>query len=157
MSTPRLLRRASVLALAMASVVALSSCTPSHYAGASGTVAIQARKLGIPLSASAVSCHPTAHDQFMHKCTAPVGKNGAKVVLDVRVGSIVTATEKTEAVVVTIPVSLARNGLHRTEAGWTYVTQCGWRADSKGKWAVDPAEKPRTFLVDENGQGIKEV
>ena len=150
-------RRTTLVALAMASVAVLASCTPSHYAGASGTVAIQARRLGIAMSSSAVSCHPVPNDVTMHTCTAPVGAGGAKVVLDVRVGSVVTEHEKVESVVVEIPASLARGSLRRTDKGYKYVTQCGWRADAKGKWAVDPASPPRTFLVDQYGDFVKEI
>lgn len=157
MQISRTLRRAAALGLAVVAFTALSSCTPSRYAGAAGTVALQARKLGIPLTSNQVSCHPVPHDEFEHQCTAPVGAGGKKVVIDVRVGSISTPKEQTEQIVVTVPVSLARNGLKRSEPGWTYVTQCGWRAGPGGKWAVDPASPPRTFLVDENGQGVKEV
>lgn len=150
------MRRVIALAFGVVAFLALTSCTPSHYRGAAGTVAIQARKLGIPLSASAVSCSPTG-DVTYHHCTAPVGVGGAKVVLEVHVGSVVTATEKEEAVVVTIPASLARGSLHRTEKGYQYVTQCGWRPNAQGTWAVDPKEPPRTFLVDAGGQFIKEI
>lgn len=157
MSRSRAFRPAWVLAMALVWVALLPSCTPSRYGGAAGTVAIAARRLGIALSSTAVTCQPVPNDIFMHKCTAPIGAGGAKVVLDVRVSSVVTATVKTEAVVVTIPASLARGSLRRNEAGYKYVTQCGWRADARGKWVVDPAIPPRTFLVDQHGALIKEV
>ena len=72
------------------------------------------------------------------------GVDGAKVVLEVQVGSIVTSTEKVENVVVEIPASLGRGSLHRSEVGWIYVTQCEWREQSDGTWAIDPASPART-------------
>lgn len=149
-------RRTALLIVGLSPVLALTSCTPSGYLGARSTVAIAARAVGIPLTAKQVACQPVDGVTF-HRCTAPIGPGGASVALVVQVGSITTPFETIENVVVDIPASLARGSYRKTQPRWRYLTETGWEKRRDGTWAIRADAPPRTFLLDQDNQVVREL